>query len=361
MSSAWSRTWDRLTSTNPDLSLANRAIISGKLFEAVDCASRASLSQSIGGRRLLRRLVDALLERAHDEMSAGKYSLAWKTLSAAASVALIRDRDRISKETNELVELTIDHAESSLVEGKVTHALRLVNEVLVRDIPDWRADRINEAATRLRDAERTSAAGDCDQSLRLLRETKSLRPDLAYIDARITTCQLRKSQIDEFTKRLQKSLLADDLQEVEKICRQLLVIAPNYKIAQDSQRRMLDIRKKKTNAGVRNTIYAGSSQHANKTSKSQTSTKPGTWKDNQAKSNRNLDSYSTDNHSEQSFMMWIDGVGGYLVCPATKNTIGQAITQSNIQIPILGDLQRRHCRIENNEQCRHRPGCHPGF
>ena len=49
-------------------------------------------------------------------------------------------------------------------------------------------------------------------------------------------------------------------------------------------------------------------------------------------------------------MLWIDGVGGYLVCPAEKNTIGQAITHCNVQIPILGDLQRRHCRIETIER-----------
>ena len=49
-------------------------------------------------------------------------------------------------------------------------------------------------------------------------------------------------------------------------------------------------------------------------------------------------------------MLWIDGVGGYLVCPATQNTIGQAIAQSNVQIPILGDIQRRHCRIETVDQ-----------
>lgn len=350
MSSAWSRTWDRITSANPDLNLAHRAITSGKLFEAVDCAIRAPLDQSLGGRRMLRRLVDALLEQANDEMSAGNYSLAWKTLSAAARVSLNRDLDRISKETSELVELTIDQAESNLVEGKITQAMRLIHEVLVRDIPDWRATQINDAATRLKDAAQLSAAGDCDQCLNRLREAKNLRPDLAYLDARISTCQLRRTQIAEFSKRLQTALLADDLSEVEKVCRQLLVIAPNYKIAQDAQRRVLDIRKKQTSVGVRNTVYAGSSHHSTKTTESRSSTASETLKDMPADDGNNVDVHAPETNSEQTFMMWIDGVGGYLVCPAARNTIGQAITQSNIQIPILGDLQRRHCRIETVER-----------
>jgi tetratricopeptide (TPR) repeat protein len=351
MSSAWSRAWDRLTSANPNLSLAHRAITQGKLFDAVDCAMRAPLDQSLAGRRLLHRLVDALLEQGNDEISAGKYPLAWKTLSAAARVALNRDLDRVSKETSELVELTIEQAEANLLEGKITQAMRLIEEVIVREIPDWRATQISETAAHLKEAERLSAAGDCDRCLERLRQAKSLRPDLAYLEARISTCQLRKTQISEFTKRLHKALLADDLGEVEKVCRQLLVIAPNFKTAQDAQRRILDIRKKRTRVGVGNTVYAGSANDSNKPAElpNQSSGEPSTRNlpvDNGEQPN----SQAHEKTSEPTFMMWIDGVGGYLVCPAARNTIGQAVTQSNIQIPILGDLQRRHCRIETVER-----------
>ena len=52
--------------------------------------------------------------------------------------------------------------------------------------------------------------------------------------------------------------------------------------------------------------------------------------------------------SEQhcSFRIWIDGVGGYLVCPGKSVWIGQAIPQAGIDIPIEGDLHRRHACIE---------------
>lgn len=350
MSSAWSRTWDRLTSATADLSLAYRAIANGKLFEAVDYAKRTPFDQSLGGRRLLRRLVDALLEQAADETSAGKYSLAWDSLSAATSISLNRDLDRISNATSELVELTIEQADADLLAGKINQTIRLIQEVLAREIPDWRANRINDTATRLKEAERLSAAGDCDQCLERLQEAKDLRPDLVYLDARISTCQLRQAQIAAYTKRLQKALLADDLTEVEKACRQLLVIAPNYRVAQDAQRRVLEIRKKKTNVGVRDTVYAGSSDDSSESNPSRTQSEVKGLKNVSADNCNGLDAFTPENKSEQTFMMWIDGVGGYLVCPAARNTIGQAITQSNIQIPILGDLQRRHCRIETVER-----------
>lgn len=52
---------------------------------------------------------------------------------------------------------------------------------------------------------------------------------------------------------------------------------------------------------------------------------------------------------DQSFHIWIDRVGGYLVCPNRSVWIGQAIPQSGIDIPVLGDLRRRHARIELRE------------
>lgn len=52
---------------------------------------------------------------------------------------------------------------------------------------------------------------------------------------------------------------------------------------------------------------------------------------------------------DQSFQIWIDGVGGYLVCPHKSVWIGQAIPQSGIDIPVVGDLRRRHARIELKE------------
>lgn len=48
----------------------------------------------------------------------------------------------------------------------------------------------------------------------------------------------------------------------------------------------------------------------------------------------------------RSFQIWIDGVGGYLVCPSKSVWIGQAIPRAGIDIPIKGDLRRRHACIE---------------
>jgi hypothetical protein len=46
------------------------------------------------------------------------------------------------------------------------------------------------------------------------------------------------------------------------------------------------------------------------------------------------------------FMVWIDGIGGYRVCPGGGNFIGQAVADANIEVPMRGDLLRRHAKFE---------------
>ncbi len=45
------------------------------------------------------------------------------------------------------------------------------------------------------------------------------------------------------------------------------------------------------------------------------------------------------------FLLWIDGVGGFLVCLDDSVTLGQASPEATVAIPIQADLSRQHARI----------------
>lgn len=47
-----------------------------------------------------------------------------------------------------------------------------------------------------------------------------------------------------------------------------------------------------------------------------------------------------------SFLVWVDGVGGYLVCPGPTVTAGSYVDQPGIELPLQADLRRRHLRLE---------------
>jgi len=49
--------------------------------------------------------------------------------------------------------------------------------------------------------------------------------------------------------------------------------------------------------------------------------------------------------STNRFNLWLDAVGGYLVCPSEIVMLGQATAASQIAVPILADISRRHAKI----------------
>lgn len=52
----------------------------------------------------------------------------------------------------------------------------------------------------------------------------------------------------------------------------------------------------------------------------------------------------------QRFLLWVDAVGGFLVCLADEVTIGQPDPQRGVDVPILGDLSARHIRIRRDAE-----------
>jgi hypothetical protein len=47
----------------------------------------------------------------------------------------------------------------------------------------------------------------------------------------------------------------------------------------------------------------------------------------------------------ERLLLWVDGVGGYLVCLGNEIVLGQPSSESNPDVPILADLSRRHAVI----------------
>lgn len=52
---------------------------------------------------------------------------------------------------------------------------------------------------------------------------------------------------------------------------------------------------------------------------------------------------------DDRFMLWVDGVGGYLVCLPDAVTLGLATPGNTVDIPIMGDLSRQHARLRRED------------
>jgi hypothetical protein len=56
------------------------------------------------------------------------------------------------------------------------------------------------------------------------------------------------------------------------------------------------------------------------------------------------------NMNSQRFLLWIDSVGGYLVCTGDEVVLGQPVDGGPADVPILADLSRRHATIRREEE-----------
>src|SRR5438876_748117 len=50
------------------------------------------------------------------------------------------------------------------------------------------------------------------------------------------------------------------------------------------------------------------------------------------------------------FLLWIDGVGGYLVCPKPRVTLGQPGGEPAPDLAILADVSRHHATIQRDSE-----------
>ena len=48
------------------------------------------------------------------------------------------------------------------------------------------------------------------------------------------------------------------------------------------------------------------------------------------------------------FLLWIDSVGGFLVCLNSPVVLGQAVPGSGVDVPLLADLSREHARLRRD-------------
>lgn len=329
--------------------LANNALADGDLDAAAEHIARGKLQETFQGRRLTRRLTQALIDRAQTATSSSNLALAWKDLSLTSKVALAQDADAVSREFNQLVELTLKSAESLLSQSKLTDALQMIDQLGKRDVMDGRADRLRSVIACLQQAERLAALGEFTQSLRQLEKAKDIQPGLPFIEPRISTCSLRQMQLRELTAQLHSTALKCQWGDVNKCCQKILAIAPKHEVALNAQQHCLTQIKRKTNSGIRATQVRQSFPLAGPVGNSfcQFANSPA------EASSGNSESVGPSPdvppvYRTSSFLVWIDGVGGYLVCADGVNTIGRAVENSKISIPIVSDLRQRHARIETS-------------
>lgn len=306
---------------------ANRAFITGDLIQSAEFLKSVIRHQRKNDLRLAKKLSGALIARARRTISyrldPSNISAAWKDLTSASDIVLPADEDRLAREKNNLVNATVTAADRCLAVGEIKKSARIIRELQRREILDTRALKISKTAHLIQSADQYAAVGSMLKAKKCIEEAKDIRPDLDLLDARKKTIEHQLPRMKYLTKQLEMALLAKKPKQIGILTGQLLEIAPKFQIALDAREMLLE---KMTVQKPANTAIADE--------------QPFTV----LKSSKVKPEYP--DAAQQPFLLWIDTVGGFFVCPSEKNFIGAAVPSAHVEIPLTGDLNRRHARVD---------------
>lgn len=334
------------------LKQARQLIRQGELNHACQVTRQVDFAGSSMGRRIANQLIDRLVDRAGRSSFSGDLPAAWQDLIDASTIATDKNVDRVSKETNKLVDRTVDYAQTLLMAGKPASANSTIRLLSARSILDRRASELEKICGMISQAEQLAASGKLKDASSLLYETKQLRPDLTFLDARIRNFGYQQSQLAELTSELRFAINQSAWGGAKEVTNRILQIAPKHQVALDARRRCDTkqasheksihwIHDRSPGEGDTSAPGPGQSTTSGKSVKMETGV-------NQQVSG-NMPGEKNSSDLMRSFMLWIDGVGGFLVCTHPTVTIGRAVPNAGVDIPLQADLRRRHLKIKRVE------------
>ena len=301
---------------------------SGRLHRAAELAEQAGLRDHFAGRLVSRTLTKKLVHNAFWNWAQCSHLAAWADFGMADRVAPTDLSDWVSGEKTRLVENTIQTCEQMLGAGQATLASELIDELNAQKIRDWRADRIQAAANLICASQELARQGRWTSAILKLDLAKQQRSDLHYLPARRQTLDDLSRQHSTLTQMLRQAICGKRLEAARYLADQLLAISPGDQVALAASKSLT--RDGDVQIGIAKTLENAPAEirvsNSIRRKENPADVSPAT--------------------SSQNFVMWIDGVGGFLVCTGPSIWAGCYVDQPRVDIPIQGDLRRKHLRFD---------------
>jgi hypothetical protein len=305
------QTW-RLT-----LREAGEAYKAGDLAEASRLLSVGNLTQFLPGKRLAEKVATRKAERATDGIKRGELDSAWGELEGA--VALNGETSSLLRARQQLVDATIGEIIERLRSGDARGGLALIESLERRKIAATSIPTLRQVALRIQSAANLAKRGKfADAETQLIAALK-LRPDLEELEQGRADCRKSMEQSRGLTQKLHRAMSKERWSEAVSLADAILELAPESALARD----------------VRKRAWA---KVGAKFSDSRRLAVTRAWSPNTQRQ-------ETEETNGERFLLWVDGVGGYLVCLSNEVVLGQAAPGNRVDVPILADISRRHAKV----------------
>ncbi|MBA4065829.1 MAG: hypothetical protein C0501_19340 [Isosphaera sp.] len=280
--------------------------------------------------RLAREVVRAYVARATKALDHADPGAAWADLAAAE--ALNRDDGAVAGLRQTLVRLGLVQARAALEAGNPLDAAAAAGRLRDHGVRSPDLDRLEDAA---RDWAAAADLADRGEFLRAVAELDRLRPRLPRpdgLDRYRAEVEARHARFREAVGRLYDAAEARRWRGALDAAEEVLVAAPEHREAKTVRGRAwtavmeLDQPAEAARATVTGDYPVATS--ASGTGHPFTPPAP-----------------AAGPGLPKRFLLWVDGVGGYLVCLGNRVTFGQATADGPVDVPLFADVSRLHAEV----------------
>lgn len=297
----------------------------GQLDEAGSMLQKDNLREFSPGRKLAVKVAAGMAERARDKAALGNTAAGWRDLQAAT--ALQADNQQVVAVREALLARGLGEVERYLAAGDIQEALDRLARLAERHPPTAAMRLLRRVAGHLQAASSACQKGQFEAAAEQISSAAALRPDLDWFPRRLEACTLKDAQYQAAVAELQSALGERNWVAVLSRADALLALAPECPVGLTARRRAWDaLQPPAAELGARGALTAALGRRGIKMEGQPTN---GAAKD-------------------ERMVLWIDAVGGFLVCLGDEIVLGRPAEGPGVDVPILADLSRRHAVIRRD-------------
>ncbi len=328
--------------TNPShdkLKDAQRALMQDQLDDARGLLLDSQVRKAPAGQALASQVAQRIARRAESHVRRGDTSAAWRDLNGAREIS--PDDAALAKARESIVSTALDEVEHFLENNDADAALAKLNKLHQRNVAGGRAAVLRQVALKARRADRLRRVGKFEDAASNWTAAQKLREDMNVFSEFATVARSQAIEGKGLIDQLQQSMSAKDWASALQTANRLLEMAPQHPYAREAREEawsnasanLTDSQRKRQTAPWRraNPVKHDQASPLIKQRLAETQAVTGIGK--------------CDNRRLQ---LWIDSVGGYLVCLGDDVTLGQAVPGATVDIPVFGNLTREHATIRRD-------------
>ncbi|MBX7167536.1 MAG: hypothetical protein K1X74_14495 [Pirellulales bacterium] len=308
---------------------AEEALKQGRLDEAGQLLNDGELRGYLPAKKLLAKVAQGLIDRGNARLQRGETAAGWRDAQTASQWGA--QWQVVAGLRRELLDKGMQEVRDFLAAGDYAAAQARLDELARREPANADLRKLLQATQHAAAAQRLARSGRLAEAVEEQQSAATLCPEIKPLAQRreqlAASCEQARGQ----EQTLHQALAASDWQAVLAAADALLEVSPAHEAARDARRRAW--------AAVGTQLAATQVPQARFAPRRAMQLSPHDLADP-----KNL---APQGHVPgPRFVLWIDAVGGYLVCQGDRIVIGQPDRDAGVDVGILGDLSRQHAIVE---------------